>query len=55
MQGQEPKAREPDVILSMPAVGSLANGKILPDIPSNSMASRAMLSIFPTTHDLLKQ
>ena len=42
----EPIVREPDVALSMTAFGSLANRKILPDIPSKLTASLAMLSTF---------
>ena len=47
-------ARESDVTFSMTACGSLANRKILPDIPSKPTASRAMLSTFATNHALLK-
>ena len=46
-------AHEPDVALSMNAFGSPANRKILPDIPLQSTALRALLLTFATSHGLL--
>ena len=51
-RGQEPVALEPDVALSMTASGP--SRKILPDISSQLMASRVMLSILATNHALVK-